>query len=33
MAVAIEPLKGAVERIARSGSTIAAIKRVEPRGA
>jgi cell wall-associated NlpC family hydrolase len=33
MAVAAEPLQGAVERIARSGSTIAAIKRIEPRGA
>jgi cell wall-associated NlpC family hydrolase len=31
MAVAAEPLKGAVERIARSGSAIAAIKRIEPR--
>jgi len=32
MAVAAEPLMGAVERIARSGSTIAAIRRIEPRG-
>ena len=33
MAVAAEPLKGAVERIARSGAAIAAIRRIEPRGA
>jgi cell wall-associated NlpC family hydrolase len=33
MAVAAEPLHGAVDRIARSGSPIAAIKRIEPRGA
>jgi len=33
MAVAAEPLEGAVERIARSGSAIAAIKRLEPRTA
>jgi cell wall-associated NlpC family hydrolase len=33
MAVAAEPLKEAVERIARSGSEIAAIRRIEPRGA
>ncbi len=32
MAVTAEPLKGAVERIARSGSAIAAIKRMAPRG-
>jgi cell wall-associated NlpC family hydrolase len=31
MAVTAEPLRGAVERIARSGSAIAAIKRIEPR--
>jgi cell wall-associated NlpC family hydrolase len=33
MAVATEPLKGAVERIARSGSAIAAIRRIGPAGA
>ena len=33
MAVAAEPLAGAVERIARSGSAIAAIKRIVPVGA
>jgi cell wall-associated NlpC family hydrolase len=33
MAVAAEPLRGAVDRIARSGSAIVAIKRIEPRGA
>jgi cell wall-associated NlpC family hydrolase len=33
MAVAAEPFKGAVERIARSGSTIAAVKRIERTGA
>jgi cell wall-associated NlpC family hydrolase len=32
MAVTAEPLRGAVERIARSGSAITAIKRLEPRG-
>jgi cell wall-associated NlpC family hydrolase len=32
MAVTAEPLRGAVDRIARSGSAIAAIKRIEPRG-
>ncbi len=32
MAVAVEPLKGAVDRIARSGSTIVAIKRIDPMG-
>jgi len=31
MAVAVEPFRGAVDRIARSGSEIAAIKRIEPR--
>jgi cell wall-associated NlpC family hydrolase len=30
MAVAAEPLAGAVERIARSGSAITAIRRLEP---
>jgi cell wall-associated NlpC family hydrolase len=33
MAVAAEPLDEAVERIARSGAAIAAIRRIEPRGA
>jgi cell wall-associated NlpC family hydrolase len=33
MAVVGEPLKGALERIACSGSAIAAIKRIQPRGA
>ena len=33
MAVAAEPFKVAVERIARSGSAIAAIKRIERTGA
>jgi cell wall-associated NlpC family hydrolase len=33
MAVTAEPLRGAVDRIARSGSPIAAIKRIEPKGA
>jgi cell wall-associated NlpC family hydrolase len=33
MAVVAEPLRPAVERIAGSGSAIAAIKRIEPRGA
>jgi cell wall-associated NlpC family hydrolase len=33
MAVAAEPLGGAVDRIARSGSEVAAIKRIEPRRA
>jgi cell wall-associated NlpC family hydrolase len=33
MAVTAEPLRGAVDRIARSGAAIAAIKRIEPRGA
>jgi cell wall-associated NlpC family hydrolase len=33
MAVAAEPLSGAVERIARAGCEIAAIKRIEPRRA
>ena len=33
MAVTAEPLRGAVDRIARSGSPIVAIKRIEPRGA
>jgi cell wall-associated NlpC family hydrolase len=33
MAAAVEPLEGAVARIARAGSSIAAIKRIEPRGA
>jgi cell wall-associated NlpC family hydrolase len=32
MAVAAEPLKVAVERIARSGSVVTAIRRIEPRG-
>ena len=32
MAVAVEPLKGAVDRIARSGSAIVAIKRIDPMG-
>jgi cell wall-associated NlpC family hydrolase len=32
MAVAAEPLKGAVERIARSGSPVTAIRRIEPSG-
>jgi cell wall-associated NlpC family hydrolase len=33
MAVTVEPLSGAVDRIARSGSPMAAIKRIEPLGA
>jgi cell wall-associated NlpC family hydrolase len=33
MAVAVEPLECAVERIARLGSTITAVKRIEPRRA
>jgi cell wall-associated NlpC family hydrolase len=33
MAVTAEPLRGAVDRIARSGSAIATIKRIEPREA
>ena len=33
MAVTAEPLGGAVDRIARSGSPITAIKRIEPKGA
>jgi cell wall-associated NlpC family hydrolase len=32
MAVALEPLKGAVDHIARSGSVIVAIRRIDPRG-
>jgi cell wall-associated NlpC family hydrolase len=33
MAVTAEPLRGAVDRIARSGSSVAAIRRIEPLGA
>src|SRR5262245_5637730 len=33
MAAVVEPLRSAVDRIARAGSAIAAIKRVEPKGA
>jgi hypothetical protein len=33
MAVAAEPLHGAVDRIASTGSAITAIKRIKPRGA
>jgi cell wall-associated NlpC family hydrolase len=32
MAVALEPLEGAVDRIARAGSAIVAIRRIDPRG-
>jgi cell wall-associated NlpC family hydrolase len=33
MAVVVEPLRSAVDRIARAGSAVAAIRRVEPKGA